>query len=598
MLDLNVKQQNIDKLTFVKEVIAATAKTHPVDSMRGVVFDRDIASIFQDKSSIPFHANSLIGRRFIPEDPENSLEDNFLMSAKNDLLKNPDNPFLLCNYAQALVSSSEIDEAFKYFTKAIERKPDLKIASLHLAYLHLVRNNDDEAEKIYNSILKTNSNDTLTLLNLGNLYIKKKQLNEAKNIFNKVIKLDKNNTQARERIAIINIIEGDIYSSISELRKCIRIETSSPYLYNNLGIAHVINKSNDKAELAFKTSIKISPTFKYAIRNLANLYRMTGRIEQSIMVLESYLEKREDIKTKELLARLFVENNQEQKSLKILKALLSKSHTQLLNNEEIVRLNNNIGVIYHSLFEYDNAILYYQKSIESGGFVNPINLYNILDLYFDLSDLSKVKEYLEILKQNFKDDIIYNFYSGKYSLYTEEIDKSVESLERLIKKYKKFGPAYTLLSFVYIEYKNLYERSIEVCKEGLKHFPGDVPILNNLAYTYIQSNKFDDAQSILDEVQGVNDNIFINATRGLLKFKEGKIEEGTRLYNLASRLAAINPILSDMIIQKKFLELTKYYYDKGMVERARSSIMNIIRTKFNNTIYFKQAELLLEKYNL
>ena len=67
---------------------------------------------------------------------------------------------------------------------------------------------------------------------------------------------------------------------------------------------------------------------------------------------------------------------------------------------------------------------------------------------------------------------------------------------------------------------------------------------------------------MLDKVRDVSNNVFLTATRGLFKLKEGDVEEGSRLYNLAATFAP-NETLRKNVLQKKHLELARYYLENN-----------------------------------
>ena len=101
------------------------------------------------------------------------------------------------------------------------------------------------------------------------------------------------------------------------------------------------------------------------------------------------------------------------------------------------------------------------------------------------------------------------------------------------------------------------------------------------------------AKAILDQVANVNDNVFLTATKGLLAIKQNNLEEGRRLYNSAYELAT-GKWLQGRVLQKKNLELAKYYIKNNQKEEAKDCLNKVIEVKIGDSVYAEQAEKLLK----
>ncbi|MCF8536429.1 MAG: hypothetical protein K9G24_10140 [Candidatus Nanopelagicales bacterium] len=75
---------------------------------------------------------------------------------------------------------------------------------------------------------------------------------------------------------------------------------------------------------------------------------------------------------------------------------------------------------------------------------------------------------------------------------------------------------------------------LEFCRVGLRTHPGHPMLLNDLAYALIELGQLEEATKALDEVgepTGTEPtDIAVRATRGLLAFRRGDVEEGRRRY--------------------------------------------------------------------
>jgi len=108
-------------------------------------------------------------------------------------------------------------------------------------------------------------------------------------------------------------------------------------------------------------------------------------------------------------------------------------------------------------------------------------------------------------------------------------------------------------SFICSAFLDDQEAAIKLCNLGLIANPNDITVLNNLMYACLLANKVEYAitasKSINISRMDVTDEsvIMLQATTGLLSFRQGNIEEGKRLYQLA--------IENAKAIRRKDLEL-------------------------------------------
>lgn len=112
------------------------------------------------------------------------------------------------------------------------------------------------------------------------------------------------------------------------------------------------------------------------------------------------------------------------------------------------------------------------------------------------------------------------------------------------------------------DYLKKYDYAIEIVDRSLEINPKDPAAINNRLYALGLSDRIDEAESYLQEVdvkqyrkENTNNGICLVATCGLLEFRKGNIEEGRELYNMA-------------------IEAAKKQKDKKLADKAR---LNMIR---------------------
>jgi len=554
MLNLCLEKQNDERLIFKKEIPVRTALTSPFESTQDIVLSGDFSSIVKGKVELRSHYQS----ETFPENEElrRAIKENRIENASKDLKRFPDNPFLLNNLGLAYLGNKELRKAFELLKRATEVKPDFTPAALNLASLHVAKKEYDSAMSIYENLLKKNPDDTRVLINIGNIYFREKKFEEARDVYKKIIKIDPNNVASRNRLALLNLIDRKFEKAIAELRKCLQINNELPAIYNNLGVAYSSLGAYKKALQSFKTALKIFPHYVSATHNLAVALKQKD-ISASIKLLEDYLERKENSQIRELLARFYFENKRPQKALKNLLGLLSLAKQVGANEQEVARLHNNIGVVYHSLRDFKNAEENYFACVKKIGYIDHIILGNIIDLYFDLHKINNAKKYIDILRDKFGEKEFYLYYLARYSYDNDKLPDSISFMKEFLIANAKFSPAYVFLNHIYTENLQDYNKAIDLNEKAFRNLPADQVTINNLAYSYLMNNEVGKAEHILKKVEHIINDVFLNATRGLLNIKKGNVEEGRRLYNWAAQIAS-TATLRNQVIQKEHLELANW----------------------------------------
>lgn len=600
MLNSTLEKQNEERLIFKKEIPIKTTLDSPFENTEDIMLSGDFSFIKKDKVEIKIHSKSDIPCENV--ELQNAIKENQMDYAAQDLRRIPQNPFLLNNLGLVYLNNKQYEKALSAFSQAIEIKPDFVQATLNLAFLYVLKENYNSAMDILNTILKREPNDIKVLNSLGNIYFKQKNFKFAKDIYKKIVKIEPKNIASRNRLALINLIEGKFAESISELRQCLQTNNNLPAIYNNLGVAYGMLKAYKKSIQSFKIALNIYPIYSSATYNLAVALQQKN-IGASIELLENYLSNKENNKMRELLAKFYFENRDFKKALKNLSMVLLqlKHMTNMTNsNKEIARIYNNIGVIYHVIRNFEKAIENYLACIAKIDCPNHIIVGNIIDLYFDLNQFNRAKKYIDMYREQFGEKEFYFYYLSRYSYYKTKLSDSIKFMKQFLMINKTFLPAYTFLSHIYSEHLQDYKKAVALNLKAFEYLPNNMAIINNLAYSYLMNNEVNKADIILGKVEKNVGDVFLNATRGLLNIKKGNIEEGTRLYNLAAKFTRLKPLSVD-VIQKKHLELARYYFSHGQNNMTRDNLKKVFSTmKGKDTVFTKhaqelQAQLLSER---
>ncbi|MGA2315266.1 MAG: tetratricopeptide repeat protein [Thermodesulfobacteriota bacterium] len=593
MLNPNTEKRNEEKLIFREEVPVKGTISSPFESGDDLILSGTTSSV--NKGEVTFRKRETEFSASKNEGLISILRGNQIENAERDLRRSPNNPYLLNNLGLAYLGSGQLDKAIGLFKQALEAKHDFRVAALNLAFVYIKKNEEEEATDIYKDLLQKYPEDTRVIINLGDIYTKNKKLVEARNIFEGILKKDPNNITAKSRLGVIDLIEFKYTRAISEFRKCLQINSRWPSIYNNLGVAYGLTGSHKKAISSFKIALKLSPNYISAIENLATTLRLKNNLSDAIDLLDNYLRKNEDFRIRELLARFYAESGEHQRSIKLLTVALSNAMKAGFSENEIAKLHNNIAVIYTLMGNLKNAENHYLNCIKITKQLNQVILTNLIDLYFAQYKIGRAKEFINMLHEAFEGESIYFYYLALYNYYTQKLPDAIDNINIFLSTNKKFASAYSLLSFIFSEYLYEYKKAIELNREAMNYLPNNTHVINNLAYNYLMDNDINSARELLEKVKDVTNDVFLTATRGLLRIKEGNVEEGRRLYNLAESLAA-NEILRKNVSQKKHLELAKYYLANNRDNEASTNLEKVLSIKPRESIYAEQAYELYKKH--
>jgi tetratricopeptide (TPR) repeat protein len=594
MLNANLPRNEEEKLITKEEIPLSLPTLSPFESRDNILLSGDFSVI--KKEDFSFQQRDRIACLERKNETILEIAENQIENTSKDLKRMPNNPFILNNLGMAFLNKGNFTQAEELFKRALEIKHNLKIAALNLANLYKIKKEFGSALTIYNNLLKDDPNDIRALANIGNIYLRDKKIEEAQEIYKSILKIDVNNIETRNKLAIIHLTQNKFNDAIAELRKCLKLNTNLPAIYNNLGIAYTISGYHGKAVEAFKIALKLYPNFASAIRNLAVVLKNKNDIEASIELLEKYLLSNENLEIRELLSNFYLRTTQYQKALSNLTRVLDYAQRLGLPTPEIARLYNNLGVIHHDMGELQKAETNYLLCVEKVDYANHVIVQNLIDLYFHMHKPEKEKEYIEILHKKFETNNFYLFYLGRYNFYQGEISETSKYLKNFLEQNKKFAPAYALLSTVYTEFTYEYKKAIELNIDGLNNLPNNWAIINNLAYSYLMDDDVINAKTILEKAKDITNNVFLTATRGLLEVRNGNLEEGRRLYNLAASMARYDERLNKEVEQKKNLELARYYFKIKRYDMAKDHLNKVLSTRFQNTVYAVQVKEFFDKY--
>ena len=509
------------------------------------------------------------------------------------LEKMPNSPHTLVNLGLTYLNNGDHILAVDYFRKALEIKGDYFPALGNLAKAYFLMGKPDKALEIYNGMLEKEPNNIKILNNIAGAFFAKKEFEKANDYLERILKLDRKNIAALNNIGTINLIKKEVDKAIHFYRKALAVKGDTPGVLNNLGVCFGIQRSYKKAIKHFLASLHINRKAVGTVLNLSQAFQEVGAYEKAIEILSEYLTTEpDDQRVRDMLAWSYASIKDYKSSLKQLRISLEKAESSR-NKNKIAELFNNIATIYFCMKDYQNAEKSYLLCIENNGIKLSLVLSNIIYFYFQINKDETAKKLIDYGLEKFPKDPVIREFLGQYYFERGEYNKASEELEKVISIKPDLIDSYAMLSIIAIEKLKDYEKAERILKEGIHYNPDNPALLNNLAYNYLMEGNIDQGRQILDKIKDQNFPILL-ATRGLLLLKEKNLQEGRRLYNLAISSSTGNKLITNLIKQKKYLEIAKFYIKEGNKFEAVKKLKTALKIKVKYKYYLKEAEELLQ----
>ncbi len=296
---------------------------------------------------------------------------------------------------------------------------------------------------------------------------------------------------------------GNYSKAEKELLKAIEIESDNirkAIAYSNLGYVYLKVKEIDNAIRVLKKAVELDPSLMLAHKNLGSVYFKKEMYKKAI----EQFKKTIDISPAEAsrvntvlataymgLGNSFLSKGDYDESIRCYKKAVEISTKQIKkvsssNSAEVLNTTKFLGIAYMWLGQcyvvykgnYDDGIQYYNKSIEILP-DEPVAYVGLLSVYLGKESWEEVISLAETALERKSEKIrekeaIFYFYIGQAYFYKGEMDKSITSYNKAIRKDSSFADAYIARgdSFAWKEQYNMavldYEKAIQLLEKRKK----------------------------------------------------------------------------------------------------------------------------------
>ena len=209
------------------------------------------------------------------------------------------------NLGLFFLNQSNIDEAVKYFVKALSLDTRFYLAWNGLGLAHSMKGRLDESVKAYQKCLEINPRFTETRNNLGTVYQEMNLLDKAEGEF-KAALLDvgyQNRELPYFNLARLYVLQNRLDEALENVQKSIQIKPRLAMAHNLLGIIFEKRNSFDEAIASYAAAVKIVPEDVLFNYNLGVAYFKNGDYARAKVIFLKISGKVTDAETKDTINR-------------------------------------------------------------------------------------------------------------------------------------------------------------------------------------------------------------------------------------------------------------------------------------------------------
>lgn len=322
---------------------------------------------------------------------------------------------------------------------------------------------------------------------------------------------------------------GEIYAKIGYLKSIIRKYPFSPINYVEIARFYTMIGQTNQAIKMMNIALGLDSENRFISRSAARLFVHVEDLDLAHYVLRKNKQVAFDpwLMASEISVNLLRERS----------SSLIKKGVALINSGDfspfsLSELSSSLGTLEFVKGTQKRSKLFFEKSLISP---NDNSLAqaewakaNKLSLHFDKSVCDKVN-------MSYEANALYAYQKDKYE---DALKASIRWLNDM--PYSK-NPIFVGANISYTFLKD-YKTAAKILKRGLEANPNEPAFMNNLAYTYALDGKLVEANEIIQKANKVSDidertQICLSATRGLIAYREKRIEEGRALYMEAIKAA-------------------------------------------------------------
>jgi tetratricopeptide (TPR) repeat protein len=469
----------------------------------------------------------------------------------------------------ACLTADRLPEAQEAFLRAIEIDPSTRNSQLGLARTQFELGKSAWAEQTLRSLLARHPRDTEILVSLGVVLASENRLGEALDL------LESASISERDRASFfamrggIRVALGRFEAAVGDLRKAVHSRPEWVHVRNSLGVAEFKLGHLHSAERQFMEAARVAPLYEESFVNLLRLKLAEARFSE---ILDSASEDYKPSTASPSVARIIAAAALELKQWRVAQTWLESSLNGTDELQTRARLLNDLGAVHSRMGDQLLAGEYFERSL--GEYPTELAFINRGKAFLLSNNSLLAVSWLQVADAFPESNgverrkLLTNAY-----INAGEYQRALEEGRSLVREHSADRDVFILLTNILCDRMGNFSAATQVAEEGLREFPDDPGILNNIAYSHLMTGDTEAAMAYLDRAKMLNhESMFLRATRGLLLLKRGDIAAGRELYEEALAMAGTDA-MRERVKTKRDLELARALLILGGAEKEAAILL-------------------------
>lgn len=312
--------------------------------------------------------------------------------------------------------------------------------------------------------------------------------------------------------------------SIRELKKVLNSNPNNPIAWIESSRIYSILGEIDRAKKCMSNSLSLSKNNRYIIRSASNFYYQLGDYSKALYLLRNADSCKDDPWILATEIAMLSSDKRTSRNVKLGKRMIESNN---YSDYQVTELASAIATLEMNCGAHKKAKKIFGKSL-----LNP-NENTLAQVMWANEKRTSITEI--VLKEYRKVPLCYEALTTSKRL-ENDWKKALQYSKLWISDQPFSAEAYIEASYISAVGLEKYSESMEHALSGLKLFPNDFTLNNNYIFAKAKCNDGSDINELFSKLEGLdygNNFTTYNATRGLLSYKKGDINEARILYNSA-----------------------------------------------------------------
>jgi len=456
--------------------------------------------------------------------------------------------------AQKMLLAEDEPGAIREYEEALKEDPEAARLELELASLYQRQGDVKNALAHVEKALKLDPQQQEAYFLLAGLHVGLNQLDEAIREYEHILVLDPENREARLFLATLYAQQGRFPQAIRTIQEILRLEPKSVVGHYYLGRFFLATDHLAEAKQELNKTLSLDPQFVPAIFDLASVLEKEKQYTRALAMYHRVLRAQpNNPRAWANIGRLLLILNRYAEAQKAFATVKGFE-----KNDPSVRFN--VGIIFLEQKLPDDAIKEFRPLLANPHFQDRAHYYLALALEEKGDNRGALREY-QLVGRESEQFILARIRMAYLQYHQGDKERARQILEDLQKVAPDREEVYLTSSFFYEE-EGLWDRAIEVLKQGLDKVEHPEEIYFRLAMLYDKKQDRNESIIYIKKVLEVNpDNPDAQNFLGYTYAEQGiNLDEAERLIRAALQAKPDSGQIID--------SLGWVYYKKGQLDKA------------------------------